>query len=196
MEVKIFLRLLLRKWWIIFSTMFIIVGCALVLTYTIEPVYSATATYIISPSRQVLRGTNFISGLSVLGGQPTVVNTYAGIAASTAVRLNALNALGLNADQTESLRVNSRVQSGTNIIEVSVDGDDPLLVRALANRIGQSTQEQMDRIYRVYDMKILDSAQTPGQPIWPDMYFNLVMGTALGLALGISIAFLSDLSDY
>lgn len=196
MEIRIFLLLLLKKWRTILITLLITVGSVLVFTLVQTPVYSASTTYVVSPASQLLEGTSFLSGLSVLGGQPSVVNTYANIATSGIVRQNASKALGFDAATTSRLSVESRVKAGTNIIEITVKGSDPVTVQAFANRIGQSTVEYVSTLYEVYDMKILDGAKSPESPAWPNVKLNMVLSVALGLGLGVALAFLTGLNEY
>jgi capsular polysaccharide biosynthesis protein len=196
MEIRIFLRLLQLKWWIILSTVFIIVGSTLVVTLNLTPLYSTTVTYAISPSQKVLDDPGFVGGLSVLGAQIAITNTYASVATSASIRENAIEALRLNQQQNRSFDVSSRVQSGTNLIDITVKGSDPLTVLALTNRIGRGTEEYVDSLYEVYDMKIVDSPAAPEKPIWPNLGFNVVMAFTASLVLGISLAFLASLKEF
>lgn len=196
MEIKIFLRLLIKRWWIIISILAVTVISTLLLTNNQTPIYSASATYVVSPSPEVLNGTSFLSGLSVLGGQPTVANTYASIASSSSVKENAGQVLGLSPAQAKNLSVDSRVQAGTNVIEITVEGIDPLLVQAFANKIGESTIEYIGKLSGVYEMKILDSANPPEDPIRPNLKLNLVLGIALGLVLGIGVVLVTGLNEF
>jgi capsular polysaccharide biosynthesis protein len=196
MELKIFLRLLLKRWWIVLSSVLVTVAGTLIFTYFQTRVYSASVTYVVSPSSEVLNGTNFLSGLSVLGGQPTVANTYASIASSETVKQKATQILGLSLAQAMKLKVSSRVQTNTNIIEITVEGSDPLLVQGFATKIGESTVEYVNTLSGVYDLKILDGAKSPGEPIRPNMKLNVVLGLALGLILGCGLAFLLGISAY
>jgi len=196
MEIKIFLRLLLKRWWIILLSLVVILVGTIIFTIYQTPIYSTSATYVVSPSPEILNGTSFLSGLSVLGGQPTVANTYASIATSLTVKQKASEALGLNSAQTNDLIVHSRVQNGTNVIEISVEGTNPLLVQAFANKIGDSTIEYIGDLSGVYEMKVLDSAKSPDSPIRPNMKLNLAIGIFLGLVLGGGLAFLTSLNEY
>lgn len=196
MEIKIFLQLLLKKWWLILSiTVIAVVGTA-IFTYFQRPVYSASVTYVVSPSSDLLNGTNFLSGLSVLGGQPTIANTFASIASSANVKQQAVEILGLNAAQAINLVVDSRVQTNTNILQVTVEGTDPLLVQAFAAKVGESTVDYVHRLGGVYDLKILDDAKSPDRPVRPNLKLNLVLSLGLGLILGCGLALLSGLSSY
>jgi succinoglycan biosynthesis transport protein ExoP len=196
MEIKIFLRLLLKRWWVILLSLVVTVAGTIIFTVYQTPIYSTSATYVVSPSPEILNGTSFLSGLSVLGGQPTVANTYASIATSLSVKQKASEALGLNSAQTNDLTVHSRVQNGTNVIEISVEGKDPLLVQAFANKIGDSTIGYIGDLSGVYEMKVLDSAKSPDSPIRPKMKLNLAVGIFLGLDLGVGLAFLTSLNEY
>ena len=196
MELKIFLRLLLKRWWIIVIILVVTVIATLIFTYTETPIYSSAATYVVSPSPDLQNGTSYLSGLSVLGGQPTVANTYASIATSASIKQKAVDAMTLTPAQAINLTVNSRVQTGTNIIEISVDGPDPLLVQAFANKIGANTIDYVSKLNGVFNLELLDGAPSPDKPIKPNKRLNLALGIAIGLVLGGGIAFLMGINEY
>jgi capsular polysaccharide biosynthesis protein len=196
MEIMIFLRLLIRRWWITL----LIVSLAVIGTYFFTesqtPIYSSSVTYVVSPSSQMLNEVGFLSGLSVLGGQPTVANTYASIASSATVKRTARDTLGLNAAQAKNLIVTSRVLNGTNIIEISVEGADPGLVQLFTIKIGESAIDYVNKLNGVYKLELLDEATPADVPIKPNKRLNLILGAALGLVLGIGITFLTGLNEY
>ena len=196
MELKIFLKVLLKRWWIILLILIVTAVTTMVFTYFQTPIYSSAATYVVSPSSKILDGTGYLSGLSVLGGQPTVANTYASIAGSASIKQKASEALGLNPAQTKNIDVATRVQNGTNVIEITAEGTDPLLVQAFAIKIGDSTIDYISKLDGVYNLTLLDTASAPDAPIKPNKKLNLVLGIALGLVLGVGLAFLLGLKEY
>lgn len=196
MEIKLFLQLLFKKWWMMLLIVSVTIISTLIFTKYQTAIYSSSVTYVVSPSPQILNGTNFLSGLSVLGGQPTVANTYASIATSEIIKHNAIETLGISLAQASNLTVDSRVQNGTNVIEITVEGSDPLLVQTFANKIGESTVDYVHKLDSVYDLVILDSAKSPDNPIRPNLRLNLVLGLALGFSLAGGVVLLAGMNEY
>lgn len=188
MEIQVILRLLLKKWWVIALTIGVVVASTYLFTVRQPRVYSATVTYIVSPSPELLNGSSFVNGLSVLGGQSTITNTYANIATSARIRESAVKSLGINQEQNLDLAVSSRVRSGTNMIEITVEGTNPQLVQQFANQIGSSTVTFVNQLYEVYDMNILDAAVLPVDPIRPNLLINLALSAIIAGGLGMGLA--------
>jgi len=187
---------MIKRWRVILAIFVSTVIFTLLFTNGRTPIYSSAATYVVSPASEVLDETSFLSGLSVLGGQPTVANTYASIATSSSIKQKASEALGLTPAQAAGLNVYSRVRTGTNVIEISVEGTDPLLVQTFAHKIGESTIDYISKLNGVYDLKLLDDAGSPDKPIRPNKSLYMIFGAALGFALGVGIAFLMGLKEY
>jgi diguanylate cyclase (GGDEF)-like protein len=192
MELKIYLRFLLRKWWIVLPTFLIIFTSTVVFTFAQRPTFRSTATFVVSPSSSFQDARSFLSGLDVLNNKDQVVNTYAQVATSLLIRKQIAEALKLSPAQETSLTVESRLRAGTNVIEISVEGNDPVLVADFANKIGEKTIEYVEKLYEVYDLKPLDPATPPTSPIRPDKKLNLALGAVLGLALGVGLPFLVE----
>jgi len=191
-ELKLYVRVLLKRWWLIVPTFLVTFTATIVFTFTQAPVYVATATFIVSPSAAFQDARSFLSGLDVLGNKSQVANTYVEIATSYAVRHEIATELGLSPAQARTLLVKGKLRAGTNVIELSVEGNDPALIAHFANRVGERTVDYAQKLYEVYDLKPLDTARPPLESTSPNKKLNLALGGVLGLALGVGLAFLAE----
>jgi len=192
MELKIYLRFLLRKWWIVLPAFLIIFTSTVVFTVIQPSTFRSTATFVISPSSSFQDARSFLSGLDVLNGRDQIANTCAEVASSRMMRKQIAGALKLSPTQETSLIVESRLRAGTNVIEIAVEGNDPVLVADFANKLGEKTIDYVETLFKVYDLDLLDQATPPTSPIKPDKKLNLALGAVLGLALGVGLPFLVE----
>jgi diguanylate cyclase (GGDEF)-like protein len=192
MELKIYLRFLLRKWWIVLLAFLVVFTPTAVFTFVQPSTFRATATFVVSPSSSFQDARSFLSGLDVLNNKDQVVNTYAQVATSRLIRNQIAGILKLSPAQEKSLIVESRLRAGTNVIEIAVEGNDPVLVADFANKIGEKTIDYVEKLYEVYDLKPLDQATPPLSPIRPDKTLNLALGAMIGLVLGVGLPFLVE----
>jgi diguanylate cyclase (GGDEF)-like protein len=192
MELKIYLRILLRKWWIVIPALLITFTSTMAFTFTQVPTYRATATFVVALTGSFEETWSFVDGLDTLSRQAEIANTYGKVATSRLIKQNAADALALPHNQREDLSVYSQLLQGTNVLEITVEGNDPALARDFANVVGDKTRAYVQELYETYDMRPLDQATLPASPIKPNKVLNLALGAILGLALGAGLAFLSE----
>lgn len=190
MELKIYLQVLLKKWWIVIPTFLIVLTSGIVFTYMKTPVYSATTTYVVVPGASFGDAKGFSGGLDILGRRQEIATTFAEIASSHRIKQLAVSSLALESGRGYS--VISKLRAGTNVIEVTVEGPDPVLVRDLANAVGTTMEKYVQGLYEIFVLVPLDEATVPGSPISPNKALNFSLAAALGLVLGGGLAFLSE----
>jgi len=190
MELKTYLAILLKKWWIVIPTFLITLTSGIVFTYTQTPIYSATATYVVVPSSSFGDVRSFANGLDILGRREEIATTFAEIAASRRIKKLALDSLSF--DSGQDYLVSSILRAGTNIIEITVEGPNPTIVKELANEVGITVEKYVQGLYEVFMLAPLDRAIAPLNPSNPNIPLNLALSAILGLALGGGLAFLSE----
>ena len=194
MEVKLYLQMLRRSWWIIVITTLATVIAALVISYMTPPTYQATSRFIVSPSPSLITGgSNLLSSLSTLDKR-SIVTTYAEIMNSQRIFTETTGLLQLNKVDLSNYSYRAVALPEANIIEFSVTGPDRQVVYTLANAIGQHAVEYVHSLYQVYDLSVLDAASPPSVPISPLPLRSASVALVVGLALGILLALLREMA--
>ncbi|MBN1874059.1 MAG: diguanylate cyclase [Anaerolineae bacterium] len=193
MELKRYLQIIGKGWWLVLPAILLSISVGLFITYNQSPVYRTKATFIVSPNVIFSEDPNdVLRGLTYIGKREGVMSTYVEIASSSTVRNAVYEELGLTKAQKAHLQVSSELLSSTNIIEISVESDDPALAQVVADAIGEQTTKYVKGLYEIYDMKPLDPAYLPSSPFKPQKTENLILATLLGAIIGIGAAFLLD----
>lgn len=191
MEIRAYLNFIQRRWKIILPLFLMTLAVTTYLTLNIQPVYEASATYIVRIS-SASDEKNSISALNTLISSDDIPATYAKVANSRLIKRQAADQLGLSSSQRSDLTSNSQLIAGTNIIEVTAKGSDPVLVMDYANEIGEQMLQFAATLYGTYELISLDDATQPRRPVSPDIFTNLLLGVLLGLSLGIGMALVTE----
>lgn len=191
MEVKLFIRMLQKGWWIVALTALSAVCAALITSYFATPIYRASTRFVVLPNPTYLGGeSNVIYSLDTLD---SVITTYAEILNSPTIYDQTISALQLGQADLAEYSHNAVALPDTNIIEISVQGPNPETVALLANTIGLKVVEYVTGLYKIYDMTLLDAAVKPTVPISPQPLRDAGVAAVVGLALGVALAITREL---
>jgi diguanylate cyclase (GGDEF)-like protein len=190
MELKAYLNILLKKWWIVVPAFLITLVSGIAFTYTQTPKYSATTTYVVVPSASLGDIKSFANGLDMLGRRAEIATTFSEIAMSHRIKKIASDSISLASPIAYSIA--SKLRAGTNIIEITVEGSDPTTVQALANEVGTATEKYVQELYEAFILLPLDEATMPRTPITPNKPLNIGLSLVLGFGLAAGLAFLSE----
>jgi capsular polysaccharide biosynthesis protein len=188
LELIAYFRILMKKWQIVVAAFLITLISTIIFTFTQTPIYKATATFVIAPAGKFDDRWQIVSGVDALSRQSEIASTYGEVAISDLIKQEAADTLNLSAQQAKTLQVHSKRRAGTNVLEITVEGPNPVLVGDFANATGDRTLNYIAKLYEVYDMKPLDLATPPAAPISPDTKLNLALGITLGLVLGCGLS--------
>lgn len=192
MELRILMQALLSKWRIILPIFGITFFAAWMFTRMQPSIYEAKATHILNLSESFNDQREIATVLDIISRRVEIATTFVEVATSRRIKILAAQELGLPPEIRNRLSVSSRLIAGTNIIEISVQGTDPILVRDFTNAIGSSTVTYIHNLYEIYHLEPLDNAVTPQTPIRPRATLNLILGGLFGLVLGAGFAFISN----
>lgn len=191
MEIRHYLKMLRKGWWIVALTALLALNAAFITSYFTEPTYLASAKFIVSPNPAIATEYDIVNSLEALDKRSTVA-TYGEFLNSRGVYLDAIEALGLDEAQLEDYKAAAVVLPEANVLELTVTGPDPRLAADLANTIGSLTIDSVNRLYRAYSVSVLDAASPPLVPISPQPLRDASLALALGLIVGVSLAILSE----
>lgn len=195
MEIKLYLRMLQRSWWIVVLTALSAVLAALMSAYSSTPIYSSSTRYIVSPNPSYLGGSvdyNLIYSLDTLDKR-SIITTYAEVLNSPKIFNETARSLGLSDDQISKYTYSAVVFPETTIIDFSVTGPNPELVVMLATAVGQNAVSYVENLYQVYNVGVLDPPSVPTEPISPQPFRDAGVALIVGLTLGIGLALVREL---
>ncbi len=201
MQRSLILRSMARRWWIFLAVFLITVGATLYLTMRETPIYKAKATYITRLSSEITDAKTTSTVLDSLNRYEEFQGTYSEIAMSQMIKRQAGKKIGLSGSDLRGLTVSSRTLPGSRILEISVEGGNPELLRDFTEAVGEETMTYVNNLYPSYELTLLDDANAPNTPISPKLSFNLILGIVLGAFLGGVALLLSswlrgDLKDF
>ncbi|MEU4569259.1 polysaccharide biosynthesis tyrosine autokinase [Micromonospora sp. NPDC023956] len=197
MDLRTYLQLVRRQWWILLVTVLVALGLAGWFTVRTEPRYVASVTFFVTtPSQGV---TDAYQGNLWLQQR---VKSYADLLRSErlARTVAADPALRLAPEWVQD-RLDAKLQNGTVLIEATVTDTDR--VRAL--RVAEAVSVKFAELVKMVEtppeghssikMEVVSGPRVGTDPVSPRMDRNLMLGGLLGLLAGIGLAVLRGLID-
>ena len=192
MELRIYLRMLQKGWWIIFIATIVAINASLLSSYLATPLYRTTASFIIGPNQQLFSNErDLVNSIESLDKR-SIILTYAEALKSERVLNDALDILQLSPQDIEKYQVSAVVLPDASIIELSVEGPDPELATLLANTVGLQSISYLSDFYEVYQIQFLDLAKQPSEPFSPRTVRDVSTAIPLGFIVGALLAILSE----
>jgi diguanylate cyclase (GGDEF)-like protein len=190
MEITLYLQAFRRGWWVVALTLLIATFVSLLISYFTPPVYQTNARFIISPNAGVFSSSwDVVSSMDTLDRR-SIINTYKELLASQSVYERSPEIQKMGSDLIgEDYLVTVTVVPDTNILNLGVEGPDPLVVVAIANAIGREGLEYINELYPVYNFSVLEDAEVPTRPIRPEPVKNAGLAALLGAIVGVVLAF-------
>lgn len=191
-DLKEFLRNVVKRWWII-AICAVICGSS-VLIYTlnwVKPEYKATISMYVNNNsgKETLSSGDLAVALRL-------VETYVNIIKSDRVVEKAIeeSRMQLSPGQVRSM-ISAQAVGETEMFKVTVTTPNKQMSKDLADAIAEAAVEEIPDIIQGSSVKVIDQAKLPSAPSGPNYTTNTVLGAAAGMAvavLGILIQMLLD----
>jgi diguanylate cyclase (GGDEF)-like protein len=191
MEIKLYLRMLQKGWWIILLAALVGVASSLGVSLLTTPQYRATARFIIIPSPSLKTSGEVINSLNTLD-RASVVATYVEVMNSDKILADSLVFLNASSDSIKDYTIEAVALPSSSVLELTVTGPDPKTVAELSNAIGQQTIIFSNSINFILSINFLDTATPPSLPFTPQPLRDAGLALVLGLVVGSLFAILSE----
>ena len=189
MEMRRYVVILRRWWWLALPAFLVTTGLTLLLVLSQPPVYESRATFVVAP--QSLNPDEAVNAFDTLIRGAQITSTYATIARSDLILGRAEDRLA-GGTPASNISVGAEVQTGTNVLEISVQGPDPDSAYDFAVAVAAETVDYVDGLSNAYALEPLDSPRLPRVPVGPQKDLTIALGVLFGLVLGGALALFAE----
>lgn len=191
-QLKPYLEILKRKWWLVALTALFALSLTLLVSWFDTPRFRAHAQFVVSPGASLLSGNDrdLVNSISALDRR-SIVATYAEIMNSNSI--NQAAETSLNLDGQTGYSVQAVVIPDSSVIDLTVTGPNPVVAAQLANAVGEQAIIYIQDLYQAYNINVLNSATAPALPFSPTPARDAGVALFLGLIVGILLAIGSEM---
>jgi len=199
MELSDYIRVLRKNWLVILVLTVVGLGAATAYTLTRTPTYESSSTIFVSTqggstTAELQQGSSFTQAR---------INTYVGLVATPAVLNPVIGALGLSTTaELLATEVKATAALNSTLINVTVSNSNAVEASDIANAIADSLATVVPQLEPAVDggsspvrLTRVTDAQPALNPTSPNVALNLLLGTLVGLALGVGLAVLRTTLD-
>ena len=192
MEVKYYLRVIQRGWWLLLLTIIIAVNASLIVSYLLPPQYQSNSRYVISPNATLYDDTwDVVSSLDTLDRR-SIINTYKEVLASSSASSNIDSFTGMTDEQIEEYEIVVTVVPDSNVVNLAITGPSPQMVVDISTEISENAIQYINELYPVYSFNILDAPSIPTEPYSPKPLQNAGLAFVAGAIIGLGLVLVRD----
>lgn len=195
MELRQYSAVLLRWWWLLVLGTVLAAGSAFAVSRGMPKEYKATTTLFIN---QVSNPGTLTYSDALLNQQ--LVKTYSQMAVQPVVLSAVRDRLKLPYNDTQLSRmITGQPVQGTQLIEISVQGTNPVQIRDIANTLTavfiQQQQPFLPKGQTNSAIRVAQPALAPIQPIGPNVKLDTVMAAVVGMLVALGVVALLEYLD-
>lgn len=191
MELRQYLDILARRWWLFLLPLLGTVALTLLLTSRQPDVYESTTTLVVAPVEDEA-GTK---ATDILIRAAEITPTFARVAQSDVVELAAranLEAAGIDTSGLGKVKVKSEAVTGTTLLRLKAIGPEPDDLAPFLAEVAEETIIKVDSLNFVFTLSALDPPEVPESPEDRNTALSLALGIFLGAVLGGILVFFTE----
>lgn len=174
-----------------------LIGAALAGVYTnifIDTKYTATVKLYANSSSEALISSNGTITANEIDASERLINTYFVVIRSSTYLQKVADSLGneYTASQIKGM-LNCSAITDTIAFQISVTSSNPGEAARIANAIADTCPEEIVRVLRVGGVEVIDRAQKPTSPSYPNNKKNIALGFLIFFAVSLSYFLISEL---
>lgn len=194
-DLKDIFRMLIKRWYIVLISVIVCSAAAAIISlFVLKPVYQSNTTLYIGKNVDGEK-TDLAYNDVLLGSQ--LVKDYREIVKSRLVARQVLDELKLNDITVDDLtaKLSVDLKNDTRVIQISASDNNPEMASNIANKVAEVFITKVVDIMKVENVKVIDKAEVPENPVKPNKKMNVAVGFLLGLMLGFGVIFLIEYFD-
>ncbi len=167
--------------------------------YTSEfttPMYSSSTTLVLASSEDTENNINTTITATDITINSKLVSTYSELVKSKNILREVINNLKVLVDE-DTLRKHVKVSSvkNTELIEITVEDENPSNAAKIANEIAKVFTEKVKEIYNINNVQIVDEAEISSEPSNINHVKNAIMSIGIGLVIAVIYVIISSMLD-
>lgn len=182
MTLQTFLRILLRRWWLVALATLLTAASTAFFVMREPPVYRATAAIEVTPGPQLQSSAELNDAIDALD-KHGMLNTIAHRLSTQAAQEQVAAALQVPVSAVASANMGAFVIPDMYVIEIRAQSTKPDLAAALANAGADALVSRSGD--KLFSLNVSDRASPPSAPIGPAVGRMISLGIVTGLVLGV-----------
>lgn len=197
------LKELLQVFWekrmqiVIIIAIFVVIGIIYTIGF-VEPKYESSTTLLLATNSSSSQpGSESITTTDVTLNSK-LVSTYSTLIKSSKVIRNVISNLALTDIDEGSIKKNVSVTqvSDTEVIQITVRNDDPVLAQKIANEIAKVFIEKVkEEFYKIENIRIVDEAEIAQSPYNINHTKDVIIFGAVGLVIALMYVLVANMLD-
>ncbi len=192
MDIKVYLKIIRRHWWLLILGPVLAGAAAFYISKQMTPIYATSATLLVNQTQTP--GTVLYNDILT---SERLTNTYTELVKRQVILDGVIRRLALDMGFSElAAKMSVSAIPDTQLLRITIEDPDPVRASIIANTTAQEFIDDNTRqLGRPGTVSIAQEATVPGAPSKPNVQLNTMLGVLLGFLVVGSLAVLLEYLD-